>query len=140
MFSQLKLYEYLAGALVIAAFGGFMYYKGYSGEHDKLVAFQASAKTIAHVQNKASKQKDKENEVNAKSIAHQYNHYRKSVDRMQHNSGSGKVSKAPRDPKGADGSAASCNDRHFTDKEVMREAGKLYYLQQLLRQDGVKVK
>ncbi len=136
MFPIPKIYEYAGMAIVVALFGGFMYFKGWSGEHDKLVSYEATIKAMGEQQQAIVKEKDKENEDTANYIAGQYDSYFKRL--RQHSSG-GNVPQANSCTKGADGSSASGYVGHFTDEEVKEQAGKLYFLQQLLIKDGVQV-
>ena len=58
------------GAVVAALF--FAYYKGYSGEHEKFVKFQATVAALGEAQESLNKAKVQEHEIISTSIANQY--------------------------------------------------------------------
>lgn len=101
-------YVILAGVLiVIAAFSG-GYYKGYSAEHEKFIAFQEQAKAIAKTQEAKNESIVKQNELVTDGIKNEYeaklvalrSYYAKRV--QQPSASSGNVS-------GVSGSSAAAN-------------------------------
>lgn len=105
MFPVQKLYEYIGVAAIIALFGGFMYFKGWSGEHDKFVAFQSSVAQAGKDQNAKSKEKDDENAKENQQLVAGWiddrNHLLAQLERMR-NSGSGSMPKDASGSKTAD--------------------------------------
>ena len=86
---------YIKIAAVAAALA-FAYYKGYSGEHEKFVKFQAEVAAVGKAQEVINEAKVKEHETISTSISNQYearlsaihNYY---ADRVQPNPYSGNV-------------------------------------------------
>jgi len=69
---SITVYRYIGLAILAVAFGGFCFYKGYSSEHDKLVAYQAKITQTAQDQSEAAKRKDAENEAQTLAVAQAY--------------------------------------------------------------------
>jgi hypothetical protein len=92
----LPMLTYIKIAAVVAALA-FAYYKGYSGEHEKFVKFQAEVAAVGKAQEVINEAKVKEHETISTSISNQYearlsaihNYY---ADRVQPNPYSGNVS------------------------------------------------
>jgi hypothetical protein len=91
----LPMLTYIKIAAVAAALA-FAYYKGYSGEHEKFVKFQAEVAAVGKAQEVINEAKVKEHETISTSISNQYearlsaihNYY---ADRVQPNPYSGNV-------------------------------------------------
>jgi hypothetical protein len=91
----LPMLTYIKIAAVVAALA-FAYYKGYSGEHEKFVKFQAEVAAVGKAQEVINEAKVKEHETISTSISNQYearlsaihNYY---ADRVQPNPYSGDV-------------------------------------------------
>lgn len=58
------------GAVVFAL--GFAYYKGYSGEHDKFIAFQAKVEAVGKIQEAKNDSIQKQSDLVSKGIKNEY--------------------------------------------------------------------
>jgi len=58
------------GAVVLAL--GFAYYKGYSGEHDKFVAFQAQVQSVGKIQEAKNDSIQKQSDLVSKGVKNEY--------------------------------------------------------------------
>jgi hypothetical protein len=67
----LPILTYIKIAAVVAALA-FAYYKGYSGEHKKFVAYQAEVAAVGKAQEVINEAKVKEHELVSNSISNQY--------------------------------------------------------------------
>jgi hypothetical protein len=67
----LPMLTYIKIAAVVAALA-FAYYKGYSGEHEKFVKFQAEVAAVGKAQEVINQAKAKEHEVISTAITNQY--------------------------------------------------------------------
>lgn len=67
----LPILTYIKIAAVVVALA-FAYYKGYSGEHEKFVKFQAEVAAVGKAQEVLNEAKAKEHETISTSIANQY--------------------------------------------------------------------
>ena len=67
----LPILTYIKIAVVVAALA-FAYYKGYSGEHEKFVKFQAEVAALGKAQELVNEQKVKEHEYKAGAIKDEY--------------------------------------------------------------------
>lgn len=96
------------GAIVIAL--GFAYWKGYSGEHEKFVKFQAEVEAVGKAQEQLNASLVEKHELVSTSIKDEYeariaavrNYY---ANRVQPNSSGGRVSTAPNASAGTDATA-----------------------------------
>jgi hypothetical protein len=92
----LPILTYIKIAAVVAALA-FAYYKGYSGEHEKFVKFQAEVAAVGKAQEVINEAKVKEHEVISTAITNQYEARLSAVhsyyvERVQPNPNSGSVS------------------------------------------------
>jgi hypothetical protein len=92
----LPMLTYIKIAAVVAALA-FAYYKGYSGEHEKFVAYQAEVAAVGKAQEVINEAKVKEHELVSNSISNQYEARLSAVhsyysERVQPNPSSSNVS------------------------------------------------
>ena len=91
----LPILTYIKIAAVVLALS-FAYYKGYSGEHEKFVKFQAEVAALGKAQEVINEAKAKEHETISTSIANQYEARLSAVhsyysERVQLNTSSGSL-------------------------------------------------
>jgi hypothetical protein len=96
----LPILTYIKIAAVVVALA-FAYYKGYSGEHEKFVKFQAEVAAVGKAQEVLNEAKAKEHETISTSIANQYEARLSAVhsyyaERVQPDSNSGNVPAFPK--------------------------------------------
>ena len=105
-------YIILAGVLIVIASFSTGYYKGYSAEHEKFVAFQEQVKAIAKTQEAKNESIVKQNALVTDGIKNEYetklsalrSYYSKRV--QLNSAGSGNVSSLPSSSAGASGSTS----------------------------------
>jgi len=105
-------YIILAGVMIVIAAFGSGYYKGYSAEHDKFVAFQEQAKVVAKTQEAKNESIVKQNELVTEGVKNEYeaklaalrSYYSKRV--QQPSTSGGNVSSVSKPSAGANGSTS----------------------------------
>lgn len=105
----LNPYMILAGILIVVASFGGGYYKGYSAEHERFVAFQEQVKATARVQEAKNESLVKQAELVTDGVKNEYearlaalrSYYARRV--QQPSSGSGNVPSVPSASAGANG-------------------------------------
>ena len=105
-------YMILAAALILVASFGGGYYKGYSAEHTKFLAFQEQVKTTARVQEAKNESVVKQAELVTDGVKNEYearlaalrSYYARRV--QQPSTGSGNVSSVSSASAGANGSTS----------------------------------
>ena len=143
------MYKYAGMLLILVTLLASAYYKGYSGEHEKLIAFQAKVAQEAADQKAQSELKDKqakENENASKQAAADAmqgisDYYRAHpVVRMRNPSScSVSVPQTIGSTQVTDDSATSGYFSPYSPEVTEEIAGRLYELQKLLTADGVEI-
>lgn len=148
---MLKVYEYAAAAILLMAFGGFMYFKGYSGQHDALVSMEARTAQLGRDQaamvaayDKRIKENADDADKNATVIADGIHTYYLShpVRVLDPNTSCGTATKTPGNPQGAGQAGgpevpATQYASPYTPEETEQLASQLDQLLRLLHLDGV---
>lgn len=138
MFTMLKPYEYLLGALIIAAAMAFSYYKGYSYEHDKLVAYQAQVMQEAKDQAAQSAATDAKHKQEMKDAKDSYQARIARItayyNGLRNNGAGSSVPQTSTNPSGTNGSPSA-----GPDEACAVVSARLYELQQLLIAAGVTI-
>ena len=116
----LPMLTYIKIAAVVVALA-FAYYKGYSGEHEKFVAYQAEVAAVGKAQEVINEAKVKEHELVSNSISNQYEARLSAVhsyyaDRVQPNPSSGNLPTVPK--------PTSCPNAAPTNTEFIRQCAE----------------
>jgi hypothetical protein len=141
-------YKLIAGLVGVLILVSGAYYKGYAGEHEKLITYQAQVVAIGKAQEARTKIIDAQNQEAADHAAKTYSAAEKSIHdyyaahpviRVRYtDSGSCKVPETAGDTQRSDGAAPSEDApayiSEYDPEQVEQVANRLYQLQSLLTQ------
>lgn len=142
------LYKYIGLALIAVGIFGAGYYKGFSGEHNKYITFQAQVTQAVQDQNVATKKKDAENDAQTLAVANAYSDYANrlnaALERLR-NSNRNNGSKLPpttKSPQSPDGTSqelsGACKGSQFY-ANALEDAMKLQLWQDWAKRLNLEV-